>query len=339
LRFLGKPDEALIHIRQALQLQPDLAMAHVNLAALLLLHGDLENGWPEYEWRWKTTEFVPRVFQQPQWDGSPLTGKTILVRAEQGFGDTFQFIRYTAILKKLGATVVFQAQRKLVQLLQRCSCADQLIAEGDALPPFDLHVPLLSIPGILNTSLSTIPVGASYLSADPVLVSQWRLRLETLPGFRIGINWHGRAGRGEYRRRDVPLDHFISLTSLPGLQWICLQKDLIAADLQLLVKCPQIVIPRADLEKSIGAFVDTAAILTNLDLVITSDTAIAHLAGALGIPVWVALPYVPDWRWLLDRSDSPWYPTMRLFRQKQPGDWPGVFQEIRAALHERLRSP
>jgi hypothetical protein len=196
---------------------------------------------------------------------------------------------------------------------------------------------LLSLPAILKTTLETIPSHVPYVFADPTLIASWREKLSQLKGFRIGVNWHGRGGQGTYRKRDIPLEQVLTLNTLPGVQLLCLQKELVAADLAQISNAPNVVFPSSDFDTVHGAFMDTAAIMMNLDLVITSDTAIAHLAGALGVPVWLALPFVPDWRWLLDRSDSPWYPTMRLFRQERPGDWAGVFDDIRNAVRETIK--
>jgi hypothetical protein len=290
-------------------------------------------------------------FDEPKWDGQALEGRAILLHAErgQGFGDMIQMVRYAAVVKKLNpaATVVMRCQRPLVRMLASCAGIDRLVADGDALPPFDVQSPLLSLPGIFGTEVKTIPADMPYVFAEQELVEEWRERLaeagadakdphpNPLPvgegsrSMRIGIQWHGRTTNGQ---RDIPLECFRSLTDLPGLHFISLQpsaKEELAAARQ---KGLNVVELGDDVDTAHGAFMDTAAIMMNLDLVISSDTSVAHLAGALGVAVWVALPFVPDWRWLLDRSDSPWYPTMRLFRQKSVGDWHRVFEDIRAAL-------
>jgi tetratricopeptide (TPR) repeat protein len=331
LRF----DEAAIAYEQAIHLNPASAEAHCNYAFVKLAQGDLSEGWEEYEWRWKLGKLSPRDFPQPLWDGSALTGQTILIHAEQGLGDTIQFIRFALLLKARGGNVIVQCQPPLRQLLHHTPGIHRFIGVGDPLPAFDVHIPLLSLPRIFGTTLETIPAGIPYLFADSSLVQHWQATLATLRGFRIGINWKGRDDIVEYRQRNIPLELFASLADSSLIQLISLQRgpgrdELLAANLP---------IPIMDLGDEIdtarGPFMDTAAIIKNLDLVITSDSVIAHLAGAVGTPVWLALPYFPDWRWLLDRSDSPWYPTMRLFRQKFPGDWAGVFAEIKAALRER----
>ncbi len=333
LQCAGQLDDAVRCIHKALELDPANPSAHLNQSALLLIKGDFDQGWPQYEWRWKTNNLVDREFAIPKWEGQPLTGKTILIHAEQGLGDTIQFIRYAPLVKQLGPTVVVECQKPLMNLLATCRGIDRLVAFEDDLPPADFHLPLLSLPGALKTSLETIPADVPYLSAREDLVQDWRARLKELSGFRIGINWHGRFG---ISRRDIPLDSCATLAQSPGVRLVNLQKGASAEELAALGGPSMIIDPGNDIDTTRGAFMDTAAIMKNLDLVITSDTSIAHLAGALGVPVWVALPFVPDWRWLLDRTDSPWYPTMRLFRQKSPGDWTAPFAEIKEQLQQSI---
>jgi hypothetical protein len=230
-----------------------------------------------------------------------------------------------------------------VQLLRRCAAVDEVIGAGDESPEFDIQAPLMSLPLVFQTRLETIPAKVPYLFADAELVDMWRQRLAGITGFRIGINWQGRQDLAVSRVRDIPLECFAPIAATPDVRLIRLQKG---EELELIgdagsgdprtskVEFPAYD-PGTDLDTVHGAFMDTAAIMMNLDLVITSDTAVAHLAGALGVPVWVGLPFAPDWRWLLDRSDSPWYPTMRLFRQQKPGDWPGVCTDMAAALRHR----
>jgi tetratricopeptide (TPR) repeat protein len=346
LKDEGRIGEAICAYRKVLELDSGLAFGHLNLAQLLLLSAEFQTGWVEYEWRWRTGQLVARTFEQPTWEGEALEGRTILLWAEQGLGDTIQFIRYAALVMELGAMVLVECQRPLVALLSGCAGVDHLIPGGDSLPPFNVQAPLLSLPRICGTTVDTIPASVPYLFADRALVERWRQKLAYLHdetrqataqvpyGVRnvlIGINWSGRTMPGLHKQRDIPLEHFTSLATIPGLRLISLQKDgseeIADAGLPIVDLGPEI-------DTAHGAFMDTAAIMMNLDLVITSDTSIPHLAGALGVPVWLALPYVPDWRWMLDRSDSPWYPTMRLFRQKSRGDWAGVISEIRQALSD-----
>jgi len=274
-----------------------------------------------------------RYFAQPKWSGGSLSGKTILIWAEQGFGDTLQFIRYAPLVKERGGVVVVECQKPLADVLLRCTGIDRLIAAGDELPQFDVQAPLVSLPGLFGTTMGTIPAHVPYVFAEPGLIEVWREKLRHVNGLRIGINWSGRVDPGPHKQRDIPPEHFLGLGAVPGVRLISLQKG--GGDPSLALRACAMDFGD-ELDTAHGAFMDTAAIMMNLDLVITSDTSVAHLAGALGLPVWVALPFVPDWRWMLDRSDSPWYPTMRLFRQKSRGDWAGVFREIGAALRERV---
>jgi Flp pilus assembly protein TadD len=328
----GRYDEAGECFRRALNLDPNHAEAHGNLSHMLLLKGDFEAGWHEYEWRWKSRDLRPREFEQPRWEGGPVAGKTILLHAEQGLGDTLQFVRYAAAVKGLGAQVLLACPALLKPLLASCGGIDRLIGFGEELPAFDVHAPLLSLPGIFKTTRETIPAEVPYLQADRGLIESWRARLASVRGFRIGINWRGRAGAGPFLLRDIPLACFAGLAAVPGVRLISLQQGEGRQELTGAGERVSIVDLGENIDQEHGAFMDTAAIMKNLDLVITSDTSIPHLAGALGVNVWLALPFVPDWRWRLDREDSPWYPTMRLIRQKRPGDWERVFGEMRAAL-------
>jgi ADP-heptose:LPS heptosyltransferase len=242
----------------------------------------------------------------------------------------------TDIDKEHRAKVILGCEAALIPLFSSLTAVDCLVAEGSAIPPFDVHASLMSLPGIFRTRCETIPAKVPYLFADAALAAEWTQRLERWPEFRIGINWRGRPGKGSYRQRDIPLDCFARLARLPGVQLISLQQGAGREELAAAGQRLQIVDLGDDVDTLSGPFMDTAAIMMNLDLIITSDTSIPHLAGALGRPVWLALPFTPDWRWLLGRSDSPWYPTMRLFRQPRPGHWNRLFDEINAALCKRL---
>jgi tetratricopeptide (TPR) repeat protein len=329
LKDQGKLDEAAACWRRALELKPDYAEAHHNQSLLLLLTGDFQRGWAEYAWRWKTKPWCD--FAEPLWDGWPLEGRTILLHAEQGAGDAIQFVRYAALVKERGGTVVVECPKPLMSLLASCAGVDRLVGQGDEMPPCDVRVPLSGLPGIFHTTLGSIPAAIPYLFADPGLIGRWRAELDAVAGFKIGVFWQG-------TRRDpariVPLSCFEPLAALPGVRLFSLQKGEGAEQLQGVAGC----FPIMDLGSRLHDFMDTAAVLSALDLVITCDTAVAHLAGALDAAVWVAIPFAPDWRWLLDRDDSPWYPTMRLFRQKTSGDWAGVFERIKTALAARRAS-
>jgi tetratricopeptide (TPR) repeat protein len=329
----GRLEEAMACYEEAIRVNPDHAEAHFNRAAAWLLRGDYERGWTEYEWRWRRVHNPPRQFTAPLWDGSSLTGRTILVHAEQGLGDTLQFIRYVPLVKQRGGTVLFACQAPLMHLAASCVGIDQLLANGAPLPAFDVHVPLLSVPGILGTTLANIPGQVPYLHADPQLVEHWKKRLGGAGDYKIGIVWQGSPTFAQDRHRSFSLAQFAPLGKLPGVRLISLQKghgreQLANLEGQFSVRD---LGDHLDRER---AFLDTAAIMQSLDLVIAPSTAIAHLAGALGVKVWVALSAVADWRWLLERNDSPWYPTARLFRQQQPGQWEAVFEDMAQALQE-----
>lgn len=335
LYLQGRHGEAGASYRRALELSPDLAVARHNAAMLMLLMGDFENGWREYEWRWRIQGSAPRRFAQPAWDGGPLSGRTCLLFAEQGLGDVIQFVRYAPLVKQRGATTIVECPRPLLPLLATCPGIDRLVARGDPLPAFDVHIPLLGVPRLLTTSLAAVPAGVPYLSAEPALAERWRRGMAGVGGLRVGINWRGRPGPGLWTRRDVPPDRFAALAAVPGVRLIGLQKGPLTPEEEAATRRLGLWNADGELDRD-AAFIDAAALMANLDIVVTSDTAVAHLAGALGVPVWVALPFAPHWCWLLNRDDSPWYPTMRLFRQRSPGDWAEVFGRIAAALQERV---
>lgn len=224
LRESGRFDEAESCVRQALALNPSSFESNMNLASLLLTRGDFRQGFERYEWRWKAGVAPPRDFGKPLWDGGPVNRQTILIHAEQGFGDTIQFIRYAPLVKNLAATVIVEEQARMIPLLSSCPGIDRLISSKDELPAFDFHIPLLSLPRILQTTMETVPAHVPYLSADPTLVDRWREVLRSVSGFRIGINWHGREGQGEFRKRDIPIELFYSLSQIPGVRLISLQK-------------------------------------------------------------------------------------------------------------------
>ena len=329
-------EEALSHCGDAVALKPNFADARWFRAVLWLLQGNFEQGWPEFEWRWQLAGNSPRKFSQPLWDGSNLHGRRILLHAERGFGDTVQFIRYAPLVQERGGEVIVECQPALLRLLQGVQGIDCLVGQWRALPEFDVQAPLLSLPGIFRTVLQTIPSRVPYVVADPQLVEHWRLELAKSGNgrvFKVGIAWQGNPTFYHDRLRSIPLSQFATLANVPQVQLISLQKG---PGIQQMRSVKAAIVDLAKrLDEDSGAFMDTAAVMKNLDLVITSDTAVAHLAGALGVPVWVALGVAPDWRWLLERADSPWYPTMRLFRQRHEGDWSEVFQRISQELVKR----
>jgi tetratricopeptide (TPR) repeat protein len=331
----GRLDEALACYARALELDPERPEAHRNRALAWLQQGDFARGWPEYEWRWRCRELPPRPFPQPRWDGGPLEGKTILLQAEQGLGDTIQFVRYAPLVRAHGGTVVVVCQRPLLRLLESCPGIDRLVAQGDPLPPFDVQMPLLSLPLIVRTDLSTLPADVPYLRPDPALVERWHGQLAARPGLKIGIAWQGSGRHRKDRARSIPLGQFEVLARVDGVRLVSLQKGPGSEQRRALAdRFPVAELP--GLDERVGPFVETAAVLPSLDLVVCCDSAVGHLAGALGVACWLALPFAPDWRWLLGREDSPWYPRHRLFRQDRPGDWDTVFRRIAAALQERV---
>jgi tetratricopeptide (TPR) repeat protein len=326
----GEFDQSLAALDRAIQLKPDLPQAHGNRAMILLMAGDFKRGWPEYEWRWRDqTGMVstPRNFTQPRWDGESLPGKTILIHAEQGFGDTIQFVRYLPMVARLGGRVILDCPIELVRLLRRAPAVERIFATGAALPGFDCHCPLLSLPRAFSTDLNSIPADIPYLAPEPALAARWKGRIESQkPAFNVGLVWAGSPKNHLDRRRSIAFDQVCNLAAVPGVRFFSLQKG-----------APGIVtappgMTFIDWTSELQDFDDTAALIANLDLVIAVDTAVAHLAGAMGKPVWVMVPFLPDWRWMLNRSDSPWYPTMRLFRQSSHGDWPGVIAAVAQAL-------
>jgi tetratricopeptide (TPR) repeat protein len=332
---------ALDQFEQALELAPDYAEAHHNRSAALLLSENFAEGFAEYEWRFKSRDFVRFQMHWPEWEGQSLVDRTIVLAAEQGLGDTIQFVRYAALVKEQGARVIVACPAALHPLLARTPGVDQWITSDDATVAADYGVPLLSLPYRLGTTHDTIPAEVPYVFAEHAREESWRQRLENYQkakageGLKIGIVWQGNRHCPGDEQRSISLAHFAPVASVPGVQLFSLQKGPGAEQLAEYGQAWNIVDFGDELDASGGAFMDTAAIMRNLDLVITSDTAAAHLAGALGVETWVALCAVPDWRWMLERDDSPWYPTMRLFRQEEWGDWSGVFERMAEQLAAR----
>jgi Flp pilus assembly protein TadD len=337
LRDLGRLPEALASFERAIELQPDFAMAHTNLAMTLLLLGHFERGWPSYEWRLHPDGPVgARRWDRPRWRGhEPVEGKTLLLWSEQGLGDTLQFCRYAPLLAARGAKVILSVQKSLCTLLRRLDAAIEVHAEGERAPEFDRHSPLLSLPLAFGTTEATIPRDVPYLAADPEGVRRWRERLGS-EGFKIGVSWQGSKLPIDVGR-SFPLEALAAVADIPGVRLISLQKG--AGCEQLAAVRPGMVeVLPDDFDAGPDAFLDTAAAMTQLDLVISSDTSIAHLAGALGRPAWVALQLVPEWRWRLEGESTAWYPTIRSFRQARRGDWQDVFRRMHDELTRRLRS-
>ncbi|CAB3762005.1 hypothetical protein GQ57_09725 [Burkholderia sp. MSh2] len=329
LRALRQHAAARQAYADAIEIDPDYVLAHCMRAFLCLSIGDFEAGWAEYEWRWRDTQLDAsrRTFAQPRWTyGMPLDGKTILLYPEQGLGDTLQFCRYVPLVKALGARVVLEAPVELKALFATLDGVDTLVARGEPLPPFDLHCPLLSLPLEFRTDLASIPAGVPYLAADSVRVAQWRERLGAATRPRIGLVWSGNPLHLNDRNRSMTLADLLPLFD-DRYEWISLQKVVRDED-------------RAVLDASAVRFVgddlvdfaDTAALTALMDGVVSVDTSVAHLAGALGRPLALMIPHTPDFRWLLERDDSPWYPSARLFRQPEGGQWAPVVERIAAGL-------
>lgn len=318
----GQTRPAIEAYRRSIALRPDYAAAHWNLSHSLLRAGDYAEGWREFEWRWQSVQTAD-VYPQPAWTGDEAAGRTILVWEEQGLGDTIQFIRLALLLVQRGWTVVVVVQKALKPLLQGLSGVE-IVARGEALPQFDVHAPMLSLPRLLGVTVDTVPAPVPYLSADPARVELWGERLRSRDGLRIGLVWQGNPSAKVDKGRSFPLARLAPLAAIPGVRLISLQKNEGVEQLAGLPDGMEVETLGAEFDAGPGAFLDSAAVMMNLDLVITSDTAMAHLAGALGRPVWILLQAFPEWRWLEGRGDSPWYPTMRLFIQSEPGDWGGL---------------
>jgi tetratricopeptide (TPR) repeat protein len=328
---LERLDDALASLAQAIALNPNFAEAHHHEALLRLLTGDFARGWEKLEWRWTHRDLITRKrsFARPLWLGeTDLSGKTILLHGEQGLGDAIQFCRYVPMVANKGAKVVLEVSPALTDLMRSVGGRPEIVGFGDPLPDFELHCPLLSLPLAFKTRMETIPADVPYLSADPAYVEKWKARIEPSRGPRIGLVWAGNPKHGSDQYRSVDLQSMLPLVSGAGAQFFSLQKNPRAGDAEILRRNPQILQLGNDLE----TFADTAAVVSILDLVISVDTSVAHLAGALGKPVWILVSFAPDWRWLLQRDDSPWYPTVRLFRRSRFGDWNEVIANVARAL-------
>ena len=333
LSALGRHEQAIANYSRSVQIDPQYAEAHWNLSLALLLTGRLAEGWREYEWRHSPELQMmtyPHRYDKPRWDGSPFVGKRLLVHYEQGFGDTIQFVRYLPMVKARGGAVILEVRKPLVGLLRGFPGIDELVeASPDAKPAtdFDMHVSLMDLPGIFGTTLDNVPADVPYLHADSAKARHWRTVLSD-DHFKVGIVWSGSPAYERNSVRSSNLEHFASLAAVQGVKLYSLQKGAPAAQLKELAG----KIPVTDLAVHLHDFSDTAAVIENLDLIISVDTCVPHLAGAIGKPVWLLLCNAPAWQWMLDRPDSPWYPTMRIFRQSQPGQWQDVFHQVAREL-------
>jgi tetratricopeptide (TPR) repeat protein len=327
LQALNRHDEALASYAKALELRKDYADAHFNEALTLLTIGEFRRGFEKYEWRWRRSGMPSpgRGYGRPLWLGEyPLERRTILLHAEQGLGDTIQFARYVPMLARAGAKVVLEVQPQFKALLRQIEGAAAVVARGEPLPAFDVHCPLGSLPLALKTEPATIPSADRYIGADEVHIAKWRPRLEALGRPRIALAWSGNPQHVNDRNRSIPLSRLAPLWSSGAMHFVGVQRELREGDAELLAGEPRVT----QLGTELDDFADTAAVLALVDLVITVDTSVAHLAGAMGRPVYILVPFSPDWRWTLAGESSRWYPTARLFRQPSVGDWDSVIERL-----------
>jgi len=333
-RARNQLDAALAACRRALALDPGLPQAQLNEALVHLVSGDLRAGWPKCEARWRIAGGpMKRDLPAPVWRGDvSLAGKTILLHAEQGLGDTLQFVRYVSLVAARGATICLELPPSLKSLLAGLPGVASIRARGEELPRFDFHCPLMSLPLAFATDLDSIPAAVPYLRAPAEREAHWRKIVGPASGPRIGLVWAGNPGHPNDRNRSVPFAQFRPVCSpLAGVRFFSLKIEASRDDIAALAAAPEV----ADHAGEVRDFADTAALVAQMDLVISVDTSVAHLAGAMGKPVWLLVPFSPDWRWLLERDDSPWYPSMRLFRQTAIGDWDSVVRLIRSELERR----
>lgn len=327
LQALGRYDEAGASFDQAIALDPQHVEAHMNRASLRLLLGDWAGGWADYEWRWRGPKALPRPrFRQPEWRGEPLAGRTILLHGEQGLGDTLQFCRYARALADQGARVLLAAPDPLLGVLEGVEGVAALVANGRSPPDFDVHLPLMSLPRMLGASLETIPGPGPYLGAQTPWLERWSERLGPRARPRVGLVWSGNPAHANDRNRSLPLERLAAHLP-PGLDYVSLQKEVRAEDRGALAEGRI-----AEVAADIHDFRDTAALCALMDLVVTVDTSVAHLAGALGRPMWLLLPFFGDWRWMTEREDTPWYPSARLMRQGPDGRWKTVLERLEEGL-------
>lgn len=335
LFVLGRDAEALTCLRRALQLNPDLAEAEETDAIWLLRYGQFAEGWRKYESRFRThiNKRLRRPFAAPRWNGEPLAGRTILLHAEQGLGDALQFVRYAPLVAARGGRVILEIYPGIPPLLTQLPGVTQIIPTGSPLPPFDVHCSLMSLPLVLGTDVDSIPATTPYLSVPDAYLTRWRARLGPRRGLRVGVAWSGNPNHRDDVRRGIPLEQLAPLLlDQPGIEFHVVQTQLRAGDQETLRQVPHL----QNHATRLLDFADTGALVSLMDVVISVDTAVAHLAGALDRPMWLLLPHLADWRWLLERDDSPWYPSMWLLRQPERGDWGSVLAIVSEQLAEML---
>ncbi|MCK5632560.1 tetratricopeptide repeat protein [bacterium] len=334
---LNNHDEALFYYKKALEHNPKNPEIHFAYALSCLASGDFKTGWKEYQYRWQRKHKAPRAFGttlDKYWQGEPLDGKIILIRCEQGLGDTLHFIRYAQLLNKQGAYVIAEVQNPLVPLLSLCPYLNKIVAMNDEIEYYDYQIPMLDLPLLFETTLKTIPTDIPYLYADESLEKKWHKKLSNDKTFKVGICWHGEASNGKHKF--MPLKKFAPLLNMDGVTFYSLQKFTGLNQLEQLPKkyCIKAFDEKFDVKH--GSFMDTAAVIKNLDLVITVDTSVAHLSGALGIETWIILPFCSEWRWLTEKTDSPWYPTIRLFRAIKKNKWSNVQKNLITQLQKKM---
>jgi tetratricopeptide (TPR) repeat protein len=335
LPMVGRAEEGLVMCRRATALAPNHAGYHWNLSLELLSQGIFAEGWREFEWRWLWKDFTAprRTFSQPMWRGEELNGRTILLHFEQGFGDTLQFVRYAPMLVERGGKVITHCQRELGRLLKGNPELGEVFAPGDLVPSFDLHCPLMSLPLWFRTDLKSIPAKIPYLKADSKIVDKWKERLEPVNRkFKVGLIWAGSTTHPKDRLRSMEFAKLLPLAQVADVTFVNLQKGTAAEQ----AKEYSLQLHLIDFMDELDDFAETAGLVANLDLVIGVDTSVIHLAGAMGKPVWAMVPLASDWRWLRGRDESPWYPTLRLFRQRRFADWDEVVGRVAAALYPQV---
>ena len=331
LRECGDPLGAIPFLQRSIQLAPEHPTAPFNLAVAYLLAGDYERGWPQYEARWNYEHLAGALppYPQPRWTGQDINGKTVMIMGEQGHGDNLQFVRFVGDIKSRGARVILAVDQSLRPLLQNITIIDSIVCTGEPLPEFDYWIPIMSIPGIIGTTVSNIANVQYYLTADTTLQKQWQDTLGPKTRLRVGFCWSGRRDTWINRHKAMPFETMLALIQRnPDYEWVNLQCDCTPEEEAELVKAGVTAYPGA-----IKTFADSAALIMHMDVVLAVDTAVAHLTGALGRPVWVMLnQFALDWRWLLDKDSSPWYSSARLFRQPRMGDWLSVTEKIHKFL-------
>ena len=334
--YHGEYEASLRMLEKAIELKPDYALARTSRAAALLRLGRFENGWREYEWRWRLPQFKTDLPDpaRPVWNGEALQGKSILLGCEQGLGDTIQFVRYATMVKERGAgKVILLAQPALTGLMRRAAGVDEVAAQGESTPACNVQVPLLSLPRIFDTKMTTIPAAVPYVTAEPERVAAWRERLGADTGKKIGLVWSSNPGHPLARFRTTTLSTFAPLAGVEDVTFYSLQKGEPGKQ----AEAPPSGMKLVDRTAELTDFAETAALIENLDLVITVDTAVAHLSGAMGKKTFTIVPFLSDFRWFLDRDDSPWYPTMRMFRLRSMYGWGEAVERAKVALDELVR--